>query len=261
MCRPTEFSVDYVINPWMKIGSVDKNIALRQWGTLVSAYERLGINVEIISQKKYLPDMVFTADQGIISGINVLMSNFKYRERRGERFPYVEWFKKRGFRPKFLANANFFEGTGDSVLGNDTLFVGVGFRTTISSCGEISSNLNIKVVPLKLVDPRFYHLDTCFFILNETTAFYYPDAFSEKAKKTLKKTFRILFPLTKKEAFGFATNSCVTDHHVVLQKGNPHFNQILHDLGYETVEVDTSEFFKSGGGIHCLTLSLSESYD
>ena len=62
-----------------------------------------------------------------------------------------------------------------------------------------------------------------------------------------------LLEFSKDEAYGFCANSIVTGHHVIQQKGNPTFIEKLKQLGYASIEVETGEFMKSGGGIHCLT--------
>ena len=58
MCRPCYFRVDYSINPWMQIGSVNQAKAAIQWNNLVEQYKRLGIDVSIIEQDQKFPDMV-----------------------------------------------------------------------------------------------------------------------------------------------------------------------------------------------------------
>jgi N-dimethylarginine dimethylaminohydrolase len=93
------------------------------------------------------------------------------------------------------------------------------------------------------------------------SAFYYPPAFSEQSREVLKKLVPNLLEFTKEEVDGFAANSVVTDHHVIHQSGNKTFKQKLRDLGYTSVEVDMQEFMKSGGGTHCLTNVLEESWE
>lgn len=253
MCRPVYFTVEYIINPWMKPGSVHLQSAQEQWMHLVRVYEKLGIIVQVIDQQKYLPDMVFAADQGIVIRKNVLISNFKYPERQGERFPYLAWFEKHDYSTQFISEGYYFEGTGECLWMGDNLYVGTGFRTTKEAATRIGEALDSISIPLELVDNNFYHLDTCFFPLNEMTAFYYPPAFSEASQKVLQERISQLIPFTKKEVYGFAANNVVVGSHVVTQKGNKTFTDKLKRLGYEPLEVDVSEFIKAGGGIHCLT--------
>lgn len=260
VCSPTHFDVSYAINPWMKPGTVDKDRARMQWQQLVSMYQTLGVTVTVIDQQEGLPDMVFAADQGIIVGNTVIASNFRYQERQGEQEAYRWWFQKQQYRIETLPKDATIEGHGECLFFQDMLFVGIGFRANKQACGYLREFLKMSVIALELVNPAFYHLDTCLFILNETTAFYYPKAFSLSSQKLLKKYISHLLPFSDEEASSFAANSAVTNHHVVLPSGIPTFRKKLVTLGYTPVVVDISEFIKAGGGMHCLTGILEETY-
>ena len=259
MCEPLYFdSLDYVINPWMTPGKIDKEKSLREWKQLVKAYKEQNITVEIIKQNKDCPDMVFATDQGIVKDKTVLLSRFWCDERKPETKYYKEWFKKNGYKINYLPKDVYLEGNGDAFFWKDKLLVGIGFRADEETCETISKLLDSEVIPIEIIDPKFYHLDVGFFPLNNDTAFYYPPAFSQKSRGVLKKLVPNLIEFSKDEAYGFCANSVVTDHHVIHQKGNPTFQEKLNKLGYMSVEVDTGEFMKSGGGIHCLTNVLEE---
>ena len=260
MCKPLYFdSFDYVINPWMNPKTINKEQAMKQWQKLVQTYKNLGIAIEVIDQKEGNPDMVFATDQGIVQGKKVLLSRFWCDERKNESTHYEKWFEENGYTISYLPNGVFFEGNGDSFFWKDKLLIGVGYRADDKTCNAVSKLLDREVVAIEIVDPAFYHLDVGFFPLNTDTAFYYPPAFSEKSRGVLKKLVPNLIEFTKEEAYGFCGNSVATDHHVVHQKGNETFRNKLKKLGYLSLEVDTSEFMKSGGGIHCLTNILEES--
>ena len=87
MCRPIDFNVKYVINPWMQLGSVNPQLALNQWKVLVETFVNLGVDVKTVVQDKLWPDMVFSADQGLIWNDQVLLSNFRFEQRQGEQTP------------------------------------------------------------------------------------------------------------------------------------------------------------------------------
>ncbi len=261
MCNPRYFSVDYVINPWMKPGSVNRNRAIQQWENLVASLERQNIAVISIDPVEGFPDMVFSADQGITINNKVLLSNFRYPNRQGETAIYKKWFENNNFFLRTLPKDCFLEGSGESLFVGDTLFIGVGFRSSKTAPELVAQALNIDVVPLELVDSRFYHLDLAFFPLNKDTAFYYPPAFSEASQEILKNMIPNLQRFTDDEITSFAANSLVTDHHVVVQKNHTTFNDRLKELGYAVIEADVSEFLKAGGGIHCLVQVLEEAYE
>jgi N-dimethylarginine dimethylaminohydrolase len=252
LCRPTHFTVDYIINPHMKPYSVQKNKAMKQWENLVETLKSLNIKVEIIDQEEDVPDMVFATDQGIVRDGAILLANFRYKQRQKERVYYREWFRKNGFRLRALSNIFPFEG-GDTLFMGGMLYVGTGFRASISSCEELSQKLSIDVMPLRLVDPYYYHLDMCFLPIDSSTAFYYPPAFSKNSQNIIKRLVPNLYEFTKDDVEAYAANSFVSGKDIVASAGTPEkFQKTIKKLGLTLHEVDMDEFKKAGGGIHCL---------
>lgn len=229
---------------------------MRQWQSLVDMLESLKIKVEVIDQQPDVPDMVFATDQGIVRDGAVLLANFRYPQRQKERQYYREWFREHGFRLRALSNIFPFEG-GDTLFFHDMLFVGTGFRASVSSCEELAQKLHIDVMPLRLVDPYFYHLDMAFLPINDTTAFYYPPAFSNNSRNLLKRLVPGLHELSQEAVEAYAANSFVSGKDIIISAGTPSdFTEALQRLGLTVHEVDVSEFKKAGGGIHCLICVL-----
>jgi N-dimethylarginine dimethylaminohydrolase len=252
LCRPTHFTVEYVINPHMQPYAVDTDLALRQWESLVATLQKLGIKVDVIEQQADVPDMVFATDQGIVRDGKILLANFRYSQRQKERVYYREWFREHGFKLRSLSNIFPFEG-GDALFFHDMLFVGTGFRASVASCEELAQKLEIDVMPLRLVDPFFYHLDMCFLPINEDTAFYYPPALSENSQNLLKRLVPNLYELSEGAVKAYAANSLVSGQDIIISKGIPKdFHDQLKKIGLKIHEVEVSEFKKAGGGIHCL---------
>ncbi|MEX0616588.1 MAG: arginine deiminase-related protein [Candidatus Woykebacteria bacterium] len=245
----------------MRPGEIDKNKSFAQWENLVNLYLKLDINVQTINQESEVPDMVFTADQGVVNGKTVLLSRFRHKQRQVETKYYKRWFLDNNYEIIDLPSGMNFEGNGELFFWNDLIFLGTGYRSDRDVAGIISKFFGNKVVVLEIVDPAFYHLDVGFFPLNKATIFYYPKAYSLKSQKTLRNVVPNLIEFTKEEALGFCANSVITDHHVICQKGNNSFEKKLMKLGYKTYPVELSEFMKSGGGAHCLTNTLEESYE
>lgn len=256
LCRPTHFTVDYVINPHMQPYSVNAKKAMKQWEELVKTLESLSIKAEVIDQQPDVPDMVFATDQGIVRDGAILLANFRYPQRQKERVYYREWFREHGFRLRALSNIFPFEG-GDTLFFGDMLFVGTGFRASVSSCEELAQKLGIDVMPLRLVDPFFYHLDMGFLPIDSKTAFYYPPAFSKNSQNLLKRLVPNLLELSEEEVHAYAANSFVSGQDIVIASEVPiSFHNKLQQLGLKVHQVDVSEFKKAGGGIHCLINTL-----
>ena len=261
MCRPDYFRVDYSINPWMKPGSVNQGKANSQWNELLKAILKSDINVDIIKQKRGLTDMVFSADQGIIKIGVMALSNFHHPQRKKETEAYLPHLKKLVASIYTIDNSIDFEGSGDAIPWNDKIFLGTGERTSGEATAKLASIFNTRVIPLRLVNPYFYHLDTCLLFINQTTAFFFPEAFDPRSQEILKKLIPNLLPLLKNEAYCLAANSLITDHQAIIPRAPLSFANKLRALNYRVTTVDVSEFIKAGGGIHCLTQTIQEKYE
>ena len=257
MCPPTYFSIDYEINPWMdKNNIVDKKSAQKQWIGLADTYKRLEVDVKTIDPVEGLPDMVFTANAGLAVDKKVILASFRYPERRPESTYFENWFAKEGFEVIKIDRDAYFEGQGEALWLGEKLIVGFGYRANLVGHEELKKYLGEKLVSVKIADPRFYHLDTCFLPLDHNVAVYYPAAFDEPSRTRLVSLIPNLIEVSKEDALQFACNSVVVGRKIVMSAGAVELPRKLQNLGYEVIQLDISEFKKSGGGVRCLTLDL-----
>ena len=255
VCPPDFYTISYEINPWMNIAVIpDVGEAQRQWKFLHETFVKLGADIKSVTPLPYQPDMVFTANAGLVSGKNVVLSNFKYEERRGEETAFREWFDKNGFNV-FLPSYSF-EGEGDALFAEDLLVCGYGFRTDEEVFSEVQNHLQVKEsVLVELIDPRFYHLDTCFCPLGEGRAMYYPGAFSPESVTRLKSKFR-LYEVPEVDAVKFACNAVILGKDIVIPAGCQATEGLVTDLGFQPHGVKLDEYIKAGGAAKCLCLRL-----
>lgn len=257
MCRPLYFQVEYQINPWMEVGAVNQEKALREWTLVVKAYQDLNVKVKIIDQEKDVPDMVFATDQGImLDDTTFLLSRFRYPERQPESEYYRAWYEEHGFQIQELPPDIYLEG-GDIQRSGDRLLIGTGFRTSSDAVAVVSRLAGKEAIELELIESKFYHLDTCLMVLNEETVFYYPPAFSVSSQKKLRQLIPNLIEFTIDDVLCFAANSVPVNQTVLMHTPTEAFRTAIEKLGYTPKVVDISEFIKAGGGIHCLTGELS----
>jgi N-dimethylarginine dimethylaminohydrolase len=257
MCRPTYFTVDYAINPWMDpTAQVDVELAIRQWDHLVETYRSLGHTVSFIDPLPGLPDMVFAANGATVVDGTVLGVSFTYAERADEGPAYLDWFARAGFRTRAAKATN--EGEGDMLLTADYLLAGTGFRTDLAAHAEAQELFGRPVITLQLVDPRFYHLDTALCVLNPDTnsIAYLPEAFSDGSRKVLAQLFPDAIHASIDDAVVLGLNAASDGHHVVLPAQATGFAAQLTAAGYVPVPVDMSELRKAGGGPKCCTLEV-----
>lgn len=256
MCRPSHFGVAYAINPWMNPDEpVDVDRAVAQWDTLRATYEGLGHRVEVIDPIPGLPDMVFAANGGIVSGGRALASNFTHTERQPEGAAYLKWFEAAGLSPAIQATHQN-EGEGDVLTIGNIMLAGTGFRTSPGAHREVQNFFNKSVVTLELVDPRFYHLDTALAVLDEATIAYFPGAFAPASISLLEQLFPSAIHASARDAEAFGLNAMSDGRNVVLSDRAVGLQDQLRDHGFNPIGVDTSELLKAGGSAKCCTLEI-----
>ncbi|XLD92407.1 amidinotransferase [Polymorphospora sp. A560] len=256
MCPPTHFDVVYAINPWMDPSvPVDRDLARRQWADLRDTYLRLGHTVHLVEPQPGLVDMVFAANCALVADSQVYGARFREPVREPEAPAYRAWFAAAGFGEVFLPGyAN--EGEGDFAVVADLILAGSGFRTDPAAHGEAQEFLGRPVVSLRLTDPRFYHLDTALFVLDDDNVAYYPPAFSTGSRRTLARLFPDAVLATEADALVFGLNSVSDGKNVVVAQAATDLIAQLAARGYRPVPVDLSELAKAGGGAKCCTQEI-----
>lgn len=260
MCPPTAYGLKYEINPWMSLQKPpDTDLASRQWQTLYRLLtEEIGAQVALVPQAVDAPDMVFTANAGLIRGERCLLSRFRHPERQVEEPFFAEWFANNGFNVTRLPDDIAFEGEGDALFAGNTLLAGYLKRTDIRSHRILAETFDVPVLSLELVDDRWYHLDTCLFPLDAKTIIFYPGAFDRYAQTVLRDNFHTI-AVREDEALRFACNAVRVGRHIVLPADCPHLTRTLEERGYTLHAAELSEFLKAGGAAKCLTLYLDSS--
>jgi lysine-ketoglutarate reductase/saccharopine dehydrogenase-like protein (TIGR00300 family) len=263
MCAPDHYDVDYVINPWME-GNIHKSSrdrAVEQWQKLYHVLKDRAL-VDLVTPAKGWPDMVFTANAGLVLGDNVVLSRFFHKERQGEEPYFKEWFEQNGFTVYELPKDLPFEGAGDALFDREGrwLWAGYGFRSELDSHPYIAGWLDTEVVSLRLIDERFYHLDTCFCPLTGGYLLYYPPAFDSYSNRVIEMRIppekRII--VEEPDAVCFACNAVNVNNTIVMNQVSDRLKQQLREVGFEVVETPLSEFLKAGGAAKCLTLRVTE---
>lgn len=259
MCRPSEFTVAYAINPWMDPARpVDRPRALRQWEELVMTYRSLGHVVEVVDPLPGQPDMVFAANGALVVGRAAYGSRFRFPERAAEAGAVATWLRGRGVDVTPASHPA--EGEGDFLVLGHVVLAGTGFRTSLAAHVEAATVIDRPFVTLELVDPAFYHLDVALAVLDDgrgpapADIAYYPGAFSPHSRRTLRELFPDALLVSREEALTFGLNVVSDGLHVVLPQEATTIATRLRQRGYEPVPVELDEFLKSGGSVKCCTM-------
>jgi len=266
-CDPKHFQVIDSKNPFMKPGEpVDLPLACEQWESLKREFADAGFSIEVLPSVDGLEDMVFANNQLFVAGEEhgkfIVPSRMRFASRQKEVPHYVAWFKQRGYRVIELdLSDDYLEGHGDMLWHADSskVWAGYGIRSTLGGVKKFTAAvepLGIKVVPLELRDPRFYHLDTCFAPLTPKAVLVHPAAFTPQSYQSIQQNCERVYIVGEDDALKFVCNGVAAGGKFITPHLSPQVASALSRERLQPVVVNTSEFQKSGGSVCCLKLFI-----
>lgn len=263
MCSPKYFGVEYVINPWMEgqVGRAKVKKAMSQWNALNAVLSSL-TDVELIDPGEHLPDMCFAANGGLVVDNLLVKPRFRVAQRRPEEDLFAEWFSTRGYEIVTLPDNEPFEGEGDALIhhGYPALWAGYGVRSSLDAHRTLAERLQLEVISLRLVDQRFYHLDTCFYPLPGNRIVYYPSAFDELSQREIERRVPAAnrFVVSDADALNFTCNAICLGETIITNHASSDLQTKLSHWGFAVRTVPVDEFMLAGGAAKCLTLLLQQ---
>ena len=271
MCRPDHFGVEYAINPWMHPDDWQHDArhlaeqSHREWAGLYQTLTGLDCVIELVPAVAGVPDLVFTANAALVLDRKVMLAQFRHPERRKEE-PYYEaafrTLKAKGLIDSIhkLPEGIAHEGAGDCVFDRtrNLFWMGYGPRSDIASRTTVEDTFGVEAVPLQLVDPRFYHMDTALSALPHGEVMYVPEAFTAEGRAVIHKRVKVgqRIELTMEDACQLAANTVCIGDNLVNPGCGPKLRAELEGRSYRVVSVPLGSFLRSGGAAFCLTLRL-----
>jgi len=271
MCAPKHFAVTYTINPWMdpiawacdaqELASQSK----REWDVLRKSLIGCGADVELVPPRPGKPDMVFTANAAVVLDGKVLLARFRHPQRQLEQPAFAKAFRALQTRGIIdvvheLPPRLVLEGAGDCIWdrSRSLFWMGYGQRSEAAARGTVAEVFGVEVMPLELVTPRFYHLDTAMCVLSRGEVIYFPSAFSHASRDAFEERVephaRIV--VSADDARQLAANAVCIDTTLLLSACSDRLRAQVQERGYRVVATPLSSFLRSGGAAFCLTLRL-----
>jgi len=271
MCRPDYYGVFYKINTHMKRRDqkpVDCAVARIQWDCLRNVLIQEVVRCYFTDQKPKFPDMVFTANAGLVYKNDFVLSRFRFDQRRGEELYFRTAFQNFGYTVHELPGESF-EGAGDALFlfdEKETLIMGYGdinektyFRTSEKGALLAAECLKKPPILVKLIHPDFYHLDTCFCPIGKYIICYL-GAFDAHSRRIIENHGEVI-PVSYRNAMHFVCNGIPLkkeDHwKLITTEPSQALRKKLEQRDIELEAVDLSEFHKAGGSARCLIIFLS----
>ena len=259
MCPPVHFGVLYEINPWMhREVTVDRDRSQAQWEQLVANLRAAGAEVEVLDPQAHVPDLVFTANAGLLDAPRKVFvpSNFRHPERQPETEVFADWFAAHGWMVSPLPDELDHEGAGDALPFGGVLLSGYRPRSDAAAGTVLSRLLDVPVRTVELVDERLYHVDLTFCPLDDRHALCAPLGWDAYGRKVVEALVPEPLWLEDDEALSFCANSVVVGDRIVMPSTPARVGRQLEAWGFSVVESPVDEFLKAGGGCRCLTLAL-----
>jgi N-dimethylarginine dimethylaminohydrolase len=136
--------------------------------------------------------------------------------------------------------------------------MGYGQRSDEAASRAVTNFFGLETVPLQLVDPRYYHMDTALVPLSGGEIVYYPGAFSAEGQAYIAERAGRdnLIAAPDEDAARLSVNLVNLGRDVVLATASDRFQAMIEERGYTLHKLPISTFSKSGGSAFCLTLRL-----
>lgn len=263
VCPPQWYDVDYVINPWMagNLHRPSRDRAFAQWRKLYDALHRVA-DVRVLHPREGSPDMTFVGHTAVVQHGVAAISNFAHPQREGEAIHLRRWMQEAGFLLWETPRESNFEGEGDVLFdpAGRHLWAAHGSRTCEHCHRHLASAWHASVTSLHLIDPRFYHLDTCFAPLHGGFLLYFPGAFDQRSLDRIHGAYAPAkrIPVDESEATRFACNVINLGRKILTGTVGDSLASRLTQSGFEVQQFDLSEFLRGGGSAKSLALRLSD---
>ncbi len=268
MCPPEWYGVDYVLNPWMagNVHRSSRDLAFAQWKGLHNVLRGVA-DVRLLHPEPGCPDMVFVSHTALVHHGVAAVSSFHPPERRAESTYLRRWLASQGFLLWETPRETAFEGEGDLCFSDSgsRLWAAHGVRTCKAAHRHVADAWHVPVTSLHLVDPRFYHLDTCFTPLASPNGgsgylLYYPGAFDAASLALIESAYPAARRIAVSEADATRMACCALNLGRTVFTGEigRELAARLFDAGFDVVQLELSEFIKGGGGARSMALRLSD---
>ena len=230
------------------LGLPDYDLALRQHDQYIQAMEACGAKVTVLPAMEEYPDSCFVEDVAVVTPKCAIITNPGAPSRNGEKAYIVEAL--RAFYPE--ENIKYItEGTiegGDVMMVGDHYYVGLSRRTNEAGFENFRRilekyGMTATAVPVHGV----LHLKTGVDYLSDNRLLAAGEFIGQPVFSQFDET-----PIAPEEAY--AVNCLFVNGKVLVPAGFPKTEKAVRDMGYETIQIDTSEYRKIDGGPSCLSL-------
>lgn len=232
---------------------------MRQWERLVELLGVAGeVTIDRVEPQAGGVGQSFTSDVALICGNLAIMSNSRHRS---ELAVYRSWLTAQDYATTALTQTQF-EGAADALFDRvrPYLYVGYGHLTERNAAIGLAELVDARVVPMRLVDDRFKHLQSALCPLGSGHVLFYAAAFSASTQRLIRSTVDadFLIELSLEDALAYACSPIEVGDALILGEVSRQLRSRLQFAGYRVFSTDLSEFVTAGGSSRALALRLDD---
>lgn len=229
------------------LGTPDYEMLLEQHAAYVEALKACGVSVTHLPASEEFPDSTFVEDTAVLTQEFAIVTNPGADSRNGE-IKEMELVLKDFYKQLYSIKAPGTLDGGDVLQADDHFYIGISDRTNEEGARQFkeiaeAEGYQATIVPLQ----KFFHLKTGIAYLGNNLMVVagefidHPDF--EKYDK-----------LTVPAEDEYSANCILINDYVIIPKGYEETKRKMNQAGYQTIELEMSEFQKQDGGLSCLSL-------
>ncbi len=232
------------------LGKPDLGVAREQHEAYCHALEDCGLKLTRLAADDRYPDSTFVEDTAILTARGAVICRPGAASRLGET-EAIERVLERDFTRVFTIHAPGTVDGGDICEAGDHFFIGLSHRTNEPGATQLASYLADLGYTSTLLDIRglsnILHLKSGIAYLGHGRI-----VIIDELKDRKEFSGYDLVHVNAAEAY--AANCLLVNNRVLVAAGYPALQRQLQTFGYDTIELEMSEFQKMDGGLSCLSL-------
>ena len=230
------------------LGKPDYQKALDQHNNYIRALQQCDVDITILPASEEFPDSVFVEDVALCTPHCAIITRPGAETRRAETTLITEAINR--FYPnkvEYIQASGTVEA-GDIMMVDKHFYIGLSARTNQEGAKQMIAilekyGLSGSVVTLEKV----LHLKTGLAYLEHNNLL-------AAGEFITKPEFQHLNIIEIPEEESYAANCIWVNDRVIMPAGYPITKAKITALGYQVIEVDTSEYRKIDGGVSCMSL-------
>ncbi|MFP6744556.1 MAG: arginine deiminase family protein [Alphaproteobacteria bacterium] len=264
LCKPDYFHwlpTSSISKATLRSGNVfDRQLAQKQHGEVVQAYEESGVTVHYLETEEALPYQVYARDSSFMTPYGAVVTQMAQWWRRGEYAPVIRFYQKTGIPIFNMVTAASFEGGDFDIIEPDCVLIGFcGERTQEPAAKQVQGwfedrGWEVKLAPMA---EHYVHIDLMVCMLGHKLAAVCLDTTEDWIINWLKAKNIEIIPVNYRDTMELGCNVVALGNDKVLSTAaSKDLNARLRAQGFEVYDPDVTMFTRGGGGVHCMAQPL-----